>query len=395
MTTMKKLVNNYPYPCTRNIGMEGFGTYLEQEIAEPRRNLRLFAKEFGELISADGDDVSKHLVLVNSGSSANLVAALAMAEKCKRAGKPLTAAVSAFTFPTTVSSLLLAGFQIKLVDVEEMGFNMSIDKLYQEEEKPSVVAITHFLGFPADMPALKAYQRQTGCFILQDACETLDTHHGTTPLYQFGDIITWSFYHPHHLSSYGGGAVYATSKEDFILSDSVAHWGRACKCHIDEGLCTVPLGPSHQFTYENIGVNVEMSELNACFGRWQLAHWKEIEEKRQSNYQLLYDALSNHPNLRVWPFHNERHDSPFVFPILSKDKTVKQVFEILSPLGIEIRTLMGGATCDQQAFVRKVSYHDCSNARYMSEHTFFVGCHHTLTNEDIKVISSSITQKLM
>ena len=391
---MKKLVNNYRYPCTRNIGLEGFGLFLEKEIAEPRRNLRLFAKEFGELLSEGVDDVAKHLVLVNSGSSANLVAALTMAEKCRNTGKPLTAAASAFTFPTTISSLLLAGFRIELIDVEKNGFNMSIDKLFQEKEVPSVVAITHFLGFPADMNKLKEYQASTGCFILQDACETLNTHFGDIPLYRFGDIITWSFYHPHHLSSYGGGAIYATSDEDYILLDSIAHWGRACKCHIDEDLCTIPIGPAHQFTYENIGVNVEMSELNACFGRWQLRLWNEIETKRQQNYQQLYEALCQHPNIHVWPFHNNRHDSPFVFPILSYDKTVKEVFDIMALQGIEIRTLMGGATCDQAAFRDRVSCNNCTNARFLAEKAFFVGCHSTLSSEDICVICSAIAKYL-
>ena len=175
---MRKIDNNYKYPCTRNINIDGFGTYLEKEIGEPRRNLRLFANEFGNLISAQGDNIADHLVLVNSGSSANLVAALTIAEKCKKANKPLTAVASAFTFPTTVSSLLLAGFKIKLIDVDKSGFNMSIDRLTAEKEIPSLVVVTHFLGFPADMEALKKYQSLTKCFILQDACETLDTYLG-------------------------------------------------------------------------------------------------------------------------------------------------------------------------------------------------------------------------
>ena len=387
---MRKIDNNYKYPCTRNINIDGFGTYLEKEIGEPRRNLRLFANEFGNLISAQGDNIADHLVLVNSGSSANLVAALTIAEKCKKANKPLTAVASAFTFPTTVSSLLLAGFKIKLIDVDKSGFNMSIDRLTAEKEIPSLVVVTHFLGFPADMEALKKYQSLTKCFILQDACETLDTYLGNKPLYKYGDIITWSFYHPHHLSSYGGGAIFSISGEDYSLLDSIAHWGRACKCHIDEKLCFVPSGPAHQFTYENISVNIEMSELNACFGRWQLKNWKEIENQRQRNYQTLYDIVSANTNLLVYPFHNARHDSPFVFPVFCKNKSVNDIYEFLKKKNIEIRTLMGGATCQQPAFTNKISYDNCSNAIYMSQHAFFVGCHHTLSDDDVKYIGNSL-----
>ena len=103
----------YRYPCTGNVGIMGFGKYLEREIAEPRRNIRLFASELKERFGG-----AFHC-LVNSGSSANLVAAFAAAEKLKARGMPLTAVASAFTFPTTMSALAFAGFSVKIVDVAE------------------------------------------------------------------------------------------------------------------------------------------------------------------------------------------------------------------------------------------------------------------------------------
>ena len=387
---MNKITYQYKYPCTRNIGLKGFGSFLEEEAGAPRRNLGLFAKEFANLVSAPGDDISKHLVLVNSGSSANLVAALAMADRCRREHRPLTAVVSAFTFPTTISSLLMAGFSVRLADVEEDGFNLSIESLRKEKEIPSLVAITHFLGFPANMKAFMEYKAATGCLILQDACETLDARLGDTPLYRFGDMITWSFYHPHHLSSYGGGAVYASKLDDFLITDSIAHWGRACKCHIDKSLCHVPDGPAHQFTYENLGVNVEMSELNACFGRWQIRDWAVIESRRRSHYSKLYNFIKDKADVIVWPFFNERHDSPFVFPVLCRNLTIWDVYEKLSPSGIEIRTLMGGSATQQQAFQGKILFDDCPNASYMTEHAFFVGCHHTLSDDDIEFVGRQL-----
>lgn len=391
---MSKVVYQYKYPCTKNIGITGFGDFLEKEAGTPRRNLGLFAREFAQLISAPGDDISKQLVLVNSGSSANLVAALAMADRCRREGRPLTAAVSAFTFPTTISALLIAGFSVRLVDVAENHFNLSVESLCKGKDAPSLVAVTHFLGFPADMPALLEYQKATGCLILQDACETLAARLGDTPLYKFGDMITWSFYHPHHLSSYGGGAVYSASMDDYLMADSITHWGRACKCHIDKQLCHAPAGPAHQFTYDNVGVNVEMSELNACFGRWQLRCWPEIEARRQAHYKTLYSMLAGREDVMVWPFFNERQDSPFVFPILSKRLTVYDVYNKLLPDGIEIRTLMGGSATRQKAFKDKVSYDDCPNASYMTEHSFFVGCHHTLSNKDVTYVGKKLCEIL-
>lgn len=329
-------MKTYRYPCTGNISLTGFGKYLEKEIGEPRRNLRLFTQELNESLGCT------HMVLTNSGSSANLVAALALAEKCKTAGKPLTAVASAFTFPTTVSSLLLAGFDVRLVDVEKNGFNLDVALLHQLEAVPSLIVITHFLGFFCDSKTVCAYAIENECFVLQDACETfglIDKHTGYNHCLH-GDMTTLSFYHPHHLSSYGGGAVICPDREDYILCDSIAHWGRACKCHIDESLCTTPEGPTHQFTYERIGVNVEMSELNACFGRWQLTRWMYYERRRRENYQILYEALKDNPHLKVWKIGLDE-PSRFVFPIkLMNGMTIRDAWELLSPQDVEIRTLM-------------------------------------------------------
>ena len=385
----------YSYPCTRNIGMEGFGTFLESEIGEPRRNLCLFVQEFGQLIGEGTPQLPHQLTLTNSGSSANLVAALTLAEHLRSQHKSLTAVASAFTFPTTLSALLLAGFKVKLIDVEPEGFNMSVPLLEKEEEVPAVVCVTHFLGFPADLEALASYRQRTGCLLLQDACETMTCHTPTLhPLYRFGDMVTWSFYHPHHLSAYGGGAVYAHTTDLHILADSIAHWGRACKCHIDSRLCHAPEGPAHQFTYEHVGVNVEMSELNACFGRWQLRRWPIIEQQRQQNYAQLHDLLHQHPRLKVWPFFNSLHDSPFVFPIHCPQLTIDEAYRRLAPEGIEIRTLMGGATSQQPAFQQATHHDPTPNAIHMAHHTFFVGCHHTLSSADIHHIGTTIARLL-
>lgn len=383
-------MKTYRYPCTGNISLEGFGEYLEKEIGEPRRNLRLFADELNQHLG------SRRITLTNSGSSANLVAALAMAEKCRIAGKPLTAVASAFTFPTTISSLLLAGFKIKLIDVEPDGFNLDLSLLRRLEPPVSVIAITHFLGFPCDTKAICDYAISNDCFVLQDACETFHTIDSCTDdvVRRYSDITTLSFYHPHHLSSYGGGAVICTDTEDYILCDSIAHWGRACKCHIDENLCHNPDGPAHQFTYERVGVNVEMSELNACFGRWQLRHWHYYEWQRKDNYQLLYEKLKDNPNLKLWKV-DAGQPSRFVFPIkLTNGMTVRDAWERLSPKGVEIRTLMGGATCSQAAFKNSVEYEDQKNAIEMADTTFFVGIHQTLTLNDVKAVARIINETL-
>ena len=375
----------YHYPCTGHIKMDGFGRYLEEECNESRRNLKLFAGELSERFSFP------YVTLTNSGSSANLAAALVLAEKVRAAGMPMTAVVSAFSFPTTIDALLMAGFKVTAVDVGYGEFNISFGKLRGMVPAPSVAAVTHFLGFPCEIREISEYVHSYGGFVLQDACETLGMEVSGEPIHTFGDITTLSFYHPHHMSSYGGGAVITINQEDYIMADSAVHWGRACKCHIDEQLCNVPKGPAHQFTYERIGANLEMSELNACFGRWQFRDYEEMEKIRLDYYQYLYALCSSNPNLRVWRAPDVK-TSAFVFPVqMVNGWTIYDAYEVRSRKGIEIRTLMGGVCNEQAAFRKLLNQELLENAHKMAEETFFVGIHQTLTREQVRYIGEQLS----
>lgn len=373
------------YPCTGYIDMHGFGSFLEQETTAPRRNLLAFTAELKEQFNVP------YLTLVNSGSSANLVAAMAMAEKLKQLWKPLTAAISAFSFPTTISALVLAGFKVQAMDVEQGGFNISPKSIIEAEEFPSLLVVTHFLGFPCAIQEITEIAHERGSFVLQDACETLGLMVASKPIHAYGDITTWSFYHPHHLSSYGGGAVLTLNRQDHVLTDSIAHWGRACRCHLEGEYCSVPQGPAHQFTYERLGVNVEMSELNACFGRWQLQRWAQIEAARHERYRILHNELADLHGIRIYDAPAEGA-SAFVFPItLCDGRSIHDVYPILAGEGIEMRTLMGGVSNEQAAFCGSVlSSELLPNAHRMAESTFFVGIHHTLPTDDVRHVATRL-----
>ncbi|MBP5586674.1 MAG: DegT/DnrJ/EryC1/StrS family aminotransferase [Lentisphaeria bacterium] len=379
---------NYRYPCTGLIPIRGFGAFLEEQIGSPRQNIRLFADELRRKYGFP------YMTLVNSGSSANLVAAMAMAEKLRNAGKPLTAAISALTFPTTVSAMILAGFEVRIIDTEPGGFTMSPDLLEQEIAGISLIVPTHLLGFPADMARIGDIARGHGCLVLQDACEAMELlDPRQRPYYDYGDMTTLSFYHPHHLSSYGGGAVVTLNSEDAMLADSICHWGRACKCHIDPALCTVPHGPAHQFTYERTGLNAEISELNACFGRWRLRTFDEQERHRKENYDILFRRLSGVPALKAYP-HPEIGGSLFVFPLtLLNGMTVRDAYERLLPVGVEIRTLMGGV-CNEQAAFAGLDRRRFRNAHDMAEHSFFVGIHQTIPHDDARAMAELLADTL-
>ena len=371
----------FRYPCTGLIEHAGFGAFLEAELKEPRYNLKRFAAELREKFGA------QRITLVNSGSSANLAAAFALAEQAGRGH----AIASGFTFPTTLSALASAGFEVSLVDTELDGFNMDLTAL-DDAIRPStrVICVTHFLGFPARIDEIHEVAARKGLLVLQDCCESMDLRVGG-PAHRRGTLATWSFYHPHHLSSYGGGAVLCPDESWHRRVESLVHWGRACTCHADKLECLAPEGMDHQFWYERAGFNLEMSELNACFGRFQLRHFREQEDRRRRHYRTLHGMLAEHTNLRVWPL-PEDSGSPFVFPVSVRNRDPEDVTARLRARSVEVRSLMGGVATWQPAF-RTLPSDGLERCTSLASTSFFVGVHQTLPDEDVASVGRLIAEE--
>ncbi len=357
---------SWRYPCTGHVGHEGFGAFLEHELNEPRRNIRRFADELGERFQAP------FVSLVNSGSSANLAAAMALFEQTGP-GEVIT---GGFTFPTTVTSLRTAGYAVRVVDTEPGGFAVDPGALESAlSPRTRAVCLTHFLGFPGRLAEVRSLCDQHGLKLLQDACETMECAVEGRPAHAWGDLTTWSFYHPHHISSFGGGAVIATNREDWHLVESLTHWGRACRCHVDPERCEAPPGMDHNFWYVRSGHNLELSELNAAFGRWQLRSWPKQEATRVRHYRLLLDGLEGLPGLHLYEL-PETHSSPFVFP-LTFDSPALPFAEALGAEGIEARSLMGGPINRHPAFAA-LPHDGLRRCRDVAERSCFIGIHQTL-----------------
>jgi CDP-6-deoxy-D-xylo-4-hexulose-3-dehydrase len=373
------------YPTTGRVFVEGFPDFLERNLSASRHNLKLFAEE---LSAAFGP---QYITLVNSGSSANLIAA-SMAKERMGGGHAI---VSGFTFPTTLSSLIQAGFEVTLVDVEKDGFNLdpqAVERAIRPDTK--VVVVTHFLGFPAAIDRLFAITNKHGIMMIQDACETMAIRINGKKAYEFGGLTTWSFYHPHHLSAYGGGAVISNSEDDFLLAESLSHWGRACSCHVNKEKCKAPHGRNHNFWYERLGYNLELSELNAAFGRYQLQTFVDQEKMRILHYQILFDALKENQRVKVYPLILNSGISAFVFPItLKAGQKIESIATKLAQFGVEIRSLMGGSIADHAAF-QSLSHDGLANTREMGSTSFFVGIHQTLSTADVRAVANILKSVL-
>lgn len=355
------------YPCTGHLDLSGFSDMLGRELGPSRKNLHAFAAELAREFAAP------HVTLVNSGSSANLAAAVALREVCE-VQRP-RALIAGFTFPTTASALLTAGFDVHVVDTEPGGFCIdpaAVARVMGPEV--AVIAATHFLGFPAALDALPL------CHLLVDACESMAVSARAT-------LTTWSFYHPHHLSAYGGGAVIAQNAAMQRILESIAHWGRECVCHVPSLECRAPPGRDHNFTYVRQGFNLEMSELNACFGRFQLARFTADEVQRKRRYAILLDALAELREVTTWPMPAD-WGSPFVFPIaVDSAERCSAVCDRLFERGVEARTLMGGAITGHFPYAH-LPNDGLANCRDLSARAFFVGIHQTLPEDDVRAVAA-------
>lgn len=377
-------MGRFMYPCTGRVETAGFAAFLERELGASRHNLQSFAAELGRMFAAP------HVTLVNSGSSANLAAALALAEETG----PGEAIVGGFTFPTTMSALITAGLQPRVVDCEPGGFCLDPQALARAiNPRTRVVCVTHFLGFPARLEQIRRIADAHGLRVLQDACETMDLRISGRPAHSFGDLTTWSFYHPHHLSAFGGGAVIAHDPALRRRVESLTHWGRACTCHYDPTICEAPPGKDHNFWYLRTGHNLELSELNACFGRYQLQTWTAQEARRRHHHEILRERLTGLEGVTIYPAPADQ-GTPFVFPISLATAFGGDLEARIAARGVEVRTLMGGVITDQPAY-HDVLRDDLERCRDLAARSFMVGIHQTLATPDVATVAAILREEIL
>jgi CDP-6-deoxy-D-xylo-4-hexulose-3-dehydrase len=342
----------------------------------------------------------RHAFMVNSGSSANLLAltALTSPRLGERALKPgdevLTVAAG---FPTTVTPILQNGMTPVYVDVELETYVAS-DQALEEAISPKTKAImmAHTLGNPFNLELVEKLANKHNLWVIEDSCDALGGTYRGKNLGTFGDLSTFSFYPAHHITTGEGGAVLARKALMKPIIESFRDWGRDCWCapgcdntclkRYEWQLGELPEGFDHKYTYSHIGYNLKSGDIQAAIGLAQLDRLDSFIEKRRNNWHYLLQGLSDLDEFLIMPKATLNSDpSWFGFALTVKKESPKrrnEIVQALNEMKIATRLLFGGNLLRQPAFAgtpRRV-YGKLSNTDTVMNDTFWVGVWPGLTN---------------
>lgn len=375
-----------------------------------------FEKEFAKWIGV------RYAHLVNSGSSANLVAFSVLTapelgeRRIRRGDEVITVACG---FPTTVSPILQYGAVPVFVDVTIPQYNIDVEKLERAlSEKTKAVMAAHTLGNPFDLKAVKTFCEKHNLWLVEDNCDALGTQYtidgATKYTGTWGDIGTSSFYPPHHMTMGEGGCVYTDNPLLHRLVLSYRDWGRDCVCpsgkdnfcgHRFEGQYgELPQGYDHKYVYSHFGYNLKVTDLQAAIGVEQLKKFPFFIEKRRHNWERLYKALKHVQDLIILPEPAMgSRPSWFGFLITIRPGTGlerNKVTRYIEEHNIQTRLLFSGNLTKHPCFdaVRGTDVYRVSGSLeqtdYIMENTFWVGVYPGMTDAMVDYMAKVVLEAL-
>lgn len=364
---------------------------------------------------------STYVSLVNSGSSANLLAFMALTSsrlggrRIQKGDEVITVAAG---FPTTVSPIIQYGAIPVFVDIELPAYNISISALDAAlSPKTKAVFLAHTLGLPFNLSAIKDFCNKHNLWLIEDNCDALGAKYKYAGKWYYtgtiGDIGTSSFYPPHHITTGEGGAVYTNNHELKLIIDSFRDWGRDCFCDSGQDNCCgkrfswklgeLPFGYDHKYTYSHFGYNLKMTDLQAAIGIPQLKKLPGFVKARKKNYAFLYEHLKKYEKHFVFPKVHENADpSPFGFLLtVKKDAPFQRdaIVKFLEEHNIQTRMLFAGNLikhpCFDELRTTNSGYRivgSLENTNLIMENTFWLGVYPGLTPPMLKYMIATIDE---
>lgn len=375
-----------------------------------------FEKEFASWIGV------KHAHLVNSGSSANLLAFMVLTSpelgerQIKRGDEVITVACG---FPTTVTPILQFGAIPVFIDVTIPQYNIDATKLELAlSEKTKAVMIAHTLGNPFDLKTVKDFCEKHKLWLVEDNCDALGTQYTIGNETRFtgtwGDIGTSSFYPPHHMTMGEGGCVYTNNSLLSRLILSYRDWGRDCICpsghdnfcghRFDGQYGELPKGYDHKYVYSHFGYNLKVTDMQAAIGCEQLKKLPSFIERRRYNWDRLRNALKPVAAKLILPEPAENSQPSWfgflitVLPNCDLDRNV--ITRYIEDHNIQTRLLFSGNLIKHPSFdqIRNTDAYrvigDLDNTNFIMTNTFWVGVYPGMSDKMIDYMAKTIIESL-
>jgi CDP-6-deoxy-D-xylo-4-hexulose-3-dehydrase len=391
-----------------------------QSLVNASLDFWLTSGRFSEEFEASFADAvgAEFAFLVNSGSSANLVAFSSLTspllgQKRLRPGDEVISVAAGF--PTTVNPIIQHGMIPVFVDVDIGTYNVNVEQLRQAVgPKTKAIFLAHTLGNPYDLDAVMEIVRQNDLWLVEDCCDALGSTYKGKMVGSFGHIATCSFYPAHHITMGEGGCVFTNDDTLARATRSIRDWGRDCYCSGGESnTCgkrftgqygDLPKGYDHKYVYSHIGYNLKVTDMQAAIGVEQLKKLPDFIARRKENFRLWTERFQPFREYFILPRATEGADpSWFAYPITVKSDsgfTRTELTDFLNTRLIETRNLFGGNLLRQPAYIEiknRVAPGGLQNTDTIMNDAFFLGVYPGLNKEKIdyaiEVISSFLSSK--
>ncbi len=354
----------------------------------------------------------QHLITVNSGSSANLVAfsTLTSPKLGDRAIKKGDEVIGvAAGFPTTVNPIVQFGAIPVFVDVDMKTHNIDADLIESAiTPKTKAIILAHTLGNPFNLSKVKALCDKYGLWLVEDCCDALGATYEGKMVGTWGDIATLSFYPAHHITMGEGGAVFTNNAELKTIAESFRDWGRDCYCapgcddtcgkRFGQQFGTLPAGYDHKYVYAHLGYNLKITDMQAACGLAQLERAPEFIATRKRNFVLLKERLASLAEfLEIAEATPNSDPSWFGFPVTLKESSgVKRVdlLKYLDQHKIGTRLLFAG-NLTRQPYFQDVDFRvvgELANTDRTMNQTFWLGVQPSLGQEHFEFVAEKLEE---